>query len=516
MSRARATAVVVLRSLPLFGWLFVASPTPSFASAAAQEERTASASKVVTVTGESFDRTIRKDTAYFLMLHVSWCGICKRTFPLFEAAAAVNALQTQSAVVFAHADCTDDKVLAKKFGVQGYPAIYYRDELDMDSTRPRQQQESNSNSKGTPDPPEARLFPSVEWGGKGELLMWRKYQGGRTTRSFLEYARRMSARPTARALDAGAGAADDVFAAVEEDRARWARESDVFAGAPGAGGPEGSGNATGASSRENATAASLVNPKPQETAFVLYTLTAPPSPPGKEKTTPDAQLEIDFDRLSKRFRDTNWFYRVTDAKKAGTVEAVVGGDALLATRASPDKRVRVKYEQEELVSAAISTRTKSYARLEAWAANNRYPGTWNVTDKVFAGFVRSGKPALIAVLAPAAMRAPEAQEKLAIPDKTRLAVVPWAHLVKLPRVVIPLADMLAPQSFWPLSETDARGAEWSAALVMKMLREFEAIGGLRAEGGGHELAAALALLLMNEKTGGAEGNGLGSAFALRL
>lgn len=81
---------------------------------------------VTKVTEDSFDEYSQANTPLLLMMHVDWCGVCKRTFPLFtEAAEEVG--ERGIGVAFAHAECQASKPLCTRFNVTGYPTILYFD-----------------------------------------------------------------------------------------------------------------------------------------------------------------------------------------------------------------------------------------------------------------------------------------------------------------------------------------------------------------------------------------------------
>ncbi len=42
--------------------------------------------QVVDLHSENFEEKLNSGGSWFVMFHVNWCGICKRTFPMFEEA----------------------------------------------------------------------------------------------------------------------------------------------------------------------------------------------------------------------------------------------------------------------------------------------------------------------------------------------------------------------------------------------------------------------------------------------
>ncbi|CAD7923435.1 unnamed protein product [Amoebophrya sp. A120] len=182
-----------------YSFSFVASRTVLFlaciiavgsrAGAASDLPVDSPAHKLLEVTAEGLDAVVKADQPYFLMLHVNWCGICKRTFPHFQKAAELPPARNGSKntqqdkleeVTFLHADCTDDKTLPRLFQVQGYPAIYYRDEIEMQGAAGASNTTSNATTTTT--------------------INWRPYSGPRTAEAFRAFADRMTRRPLVRDL----------------------------------------------------------------------------------------------------------------------------------------------------------------------------------------------------------------------------------------------------------------------------------------------------------------------------
>ena len=100
---------------------------------------------VMELSTELFDKQVNtNESAFLVMLHVNWCGICKRTLPAFSEAskslreADANRVDGNgrkfSPVTFAHVDCTNDKTLPTRFKSKGYPTIlYWPRGADLDS-----------------------------------------------------------------------------------------------------------------------------------------------------------------------------------------------------------------------------------------------------------------------------------------------------------------------------------------------------------------------------------------------
>eukprot|EP00439_Symbiodinium_sp_Y106_P051534 s513_g6.t2 len=83
------------------------------------------AEDVVTLTGSDFDQHL-KDNKYVLAeFYAPWCGHCKKLAPEYEKAA--QALKF-SGVSLAKVDATEEKDLAKKYDVKGFPTLIWFEE----------------------------------------------------------------------------------------------------------------------------------------------------------------------------------------------------------------------------------------------------------------------------------------------------------------------------------------------------------------------------------------------------
>jgi len=78
---------------------------------------------VAPLTASNFNAHMAEgDKPTLIMFHVDWCGVCRRTYPIFvEACVEASALQLGARC--AHVDCGTDKKLCERFEVKGYPTI---------------------------------------------------------------------------------------------------------------------------------------------------------------------------------------------------------------------------------------------------------------------------------------------------------------------------------------------------------------------------------------------------------
>ena len=80
------------------------------------------ASKVVVLTAETFDDVIKGNALTLVKFFAPWCGHCKELAPEFEKAAAAAAAELEK-VVLAEVDATEERELAGKYDVEGYPTL---------------------------------------------------------------------------------------------------------------------------------------------------------------------------------------------------------------------------------------------------------------------------------------------------------------------------------------------------------------------------------------------------------
>eukprot|EP01056_Protomagalhaensia_sp_Gyna25_P001889 Protomagalhaensia_sp_Gyna_25__1888@NODE_1_length_10645_cov_612_087781_g0_i0_p3_GENE_NODE_1_length_10645_cov_612_087781_g0_i0NODE_1_length_10645_cov_612_087781_g0_i0_p3_ORF_typecomplete_len476_score117_18Thioredoxin/PF00085_20/4_1e34Thioredoxin/PF00085_20/15Thioredoxin/PF00085_20/5e26Thioredoxin_6/PF13848_6/0_046Thioredoxin_6/PF13848_6/7_8e10Thioredoxin_6/PF13848_6/2_7e20Thioredoxin_6/PF13848_6/19Thioredoxin_6/PF13848_6/0_0076Calsequestrin/PF01216_17/8_1e20Calsequestrin/PF01216_17/2_6e02Thioredox len=104
----------------MFGWTKFAACLAGLA--VANEAASSSSEAVVTLTSSSFDSFIKENSNALVKFYAPWCGHCKKLAPEYEAAAEV--LKAEN-IPLAKVDATEEKELAEKFEIRGFPTMYF-------------------------------------------------------------------------------------------------------------------------------------------------------------------------------------------------------------------------------------------------------------------------------------------------------------------------------------------------------------------------------------------------------
>jgi len=97
-----------------------AASNPIHLEKAAAPESPDVISDVVVLTDSNFD-TLTKGGHWLLDFYAPWCGHCKRLAPTYEQLAT----QLKGKVNVAKIDCTVEREVASRFGINGYPTIKF-------------------------------------------------------------------------------------------------------------------------------------------------------------------------------------------------------------------------------------------------------------------------------------------------------------------------------------------------------------------------------------------------------
>lgn len=93
--------------------------------AAAEQEEAERKSKVVTLTSASFDELVlNSKEPWIIKFYAPWCGHCKRLAPVWHRLSS-TVQESGNNVNVAKVDCTVHRRVCSRFGVTGYPSIWY-------------------------------------------------------------------------------------------------------------------------------------------------------------------------------------------------------------------------------------------------------------------------------------------------------------------------------------------------------------------------------------------------------
>jgi len=76
------------------------------------------------LTDKNFDEEMAKNELLLVEFYAPWCGHCKKLAPEYEAAAEVLS-KNDPPIALAKVDATQEKTLAERFGIQGFPTLFW-------------------------------------------------------------------------------------------------------------------------------------------------------------------------------------------------------------------------------------------------------------------------------------------------------------------------------------------------------------------------------------------------------
>jgi protein disulfide-isomerase-like protein len=79
---------------------------------------------VIVLTDKNFDEELAKNELMLVEFYAPWCGHCKKLTPEYEGAAEILS-KSDPPVALAKVDATEQKALGERFGIQGFPTLFW-------------------------------------------------------------------------------------------------------------------------------------------------------------------------------------------------------------------------------------------------------------------------------------------------------------------------------------------------------------------------------------------------------